>query len=78
MGSCPRIDNGKQGKGVLLGAYIWGPNAYEFTAMSPQMRVQKAVEYGAQIHPALVYCSTLDSSSLKYQCALLTHHPTGA
>ena len=49
--SYPSTDYGKQGKGVLLGAYIWGPNAYEFTAMSPQMRVQKAVEYGAQIHP---------------------------
>lgn len=49
--SYPSTDYGKQGKGVLLGAYIWGPNAYEFTAMSPQMRVQKAVEYGAQVHP---------------------------
>jgi monoamine oxidase len=39
------------GKGVLLGAYIFGPNAMEFTSMSPQERVQKAVEYGSQIHP---------------------------
>jgi monoamine oxidase len=39
------------GKGVLLGAYIWGLNAMEFTAMSPAERVAKAVEYGAQIHP---------------------------
>jgi monoamine oxidase len=39
------------GKGVLLGAYIWGPDAMEFTAMAPQERVQKAVEYGSQIHP---------------------------
>ena len=39
------------GKGVLLGAYIWGLNAMEFTAMSPSVRVQKAVEYGSQIHP---------------------------
>ncbi|MGB6352553.1 MAG: flavin monoamine oxidase family protein [Steroidobacteraceae bacterium] len=39
------------GKGVLLGAYIWGLNAMEFTAMAPQERVRKAVEYGSQIHP---------------------------
>ncbi|MFC4765101.1 flavin monoamine oxidase family protein [Dyella koreensis] len=39
------------GKGVLLGAYIWGLSAYEFTAMTPAQRVQKAVEYGSQIHP---------------------------
>jgi monoamine oxidase len=38
-------------KGVLLGAYIWGIDAAEFTAMAPQERVAKAVEYGAHIHP---------------------------
>jgi monoamine oxidase len=38
------------GKGVLLGAYIWGLNAMEFTAMTPDQRVQKAVDYGSQIH----------------------------
>jgi monoamine oxidase len=39
------------GKGVLLGAYIWGLNAMEFTAMTPAERVQKALDYGGQIHP---------------------------
>jgi monoamine oxidase len=39
------------GKGVLLGAYIWGVDAMEFTSMTPQERVQKAVDYGNQIHP---------------------------
>lgn len=39
------------GKGVLLGAYIWGLNAFEFTAMTPAQRIQKALEYGSQIHP---------------------------
>ena len=39
------------GKGVLLGAYTFGPNAVEFTAMSPAERIAKAVEYGAAIHP---------------------------
>ena len=38
------------GKGVLLGAYIWGLDAMEFTAMSPESRVRKALEYGSQIH----------------------------
>jgi monoamine oxidase len=39
------------GKGVLLGGYIFGINAMEFTAMTPDQRVRKAVEYGTQIHP---------------------------
>jgi len=39
------------GKGVLLGAYMWGADAYRFTAMSPEERVRKAVEYGSRIHP---------------------------
>jgi monoamine oxidase len=36
---------------VLLGAYTFGANAVQFTAMSPQERVRKAVEYGSKIHP---------------------------
>ncbi|HEX3950367.1 MAG TPA: flavin monoamine oxidase family protein [Steroidobacteraceae bacterium] len=40
------------GKGVLLGAYIWDMmNSMEFTSMTPAERVSKAVEYGSQIHP---------------------------
>jgi monoamine oxidase len=40
------------GKGVLLGAYLFGgPNAYEFTAMSPAERIRRAVEFGAEMHP---------------------------
>ncbi len=39
------------GKGVLLGAYVWGLNAMQFTAMTPQERVRKVVDYGSQIHP---------------------------
>lgn len=50
--SYPSTSFNTQGKGVLLGCYTWnGPNSYEFTSMSPQDRVKKAVEYGAQIHP---------------------------
>jgi monoamine oxidase len=39
------------GKGVLLGAYVWGMNAMQFTAMTPEERVRKVVDYGSQIHP---------------------------
>ncbi|SHJ84470.1 monoamine oxidase [Bradyrhizobium lablabi] len=40
------------GKGVLLGAYLFdGPNAYEFTSMTPAERVRRAVGFGAMIHP---------------------------
>jgi monoamine oxidase len=39
------------GKGVLLGAYIWGLNAMEFTSVTPAERVKKVLDYGAQIHP---------------------------
>lgn len=49
--SYPSTDYGKPGKGVLLGGYLFGPNAYEFTAMAPEARVRKAVEYGALVHP---------------------------
>src|SRR5579862_414300 len=41
-----------EGKGVLLGAYIWDLlNSMEFTSLAPAERVAKAVEYGSQIHP---------------------------
>jgi monoamine oxidase len=49
--SYPSTDYLKPGKGVLLGAYMFGVNAVEFTAMPPAERVKRAVEYGAQIHP---------------------------
>ena len=38
-------------KGVLLGAYAFGPNAYRLTAQPPEARVQAALDYGAKIHP---------------------------
>jgi monoamine oxidase len=55
----PATGFGQPGKGVLLGAYIWGPNAYEFTARPPADRVQLALQYGAQIHPQ--YAQEFDS-----------------
>jgi len=47
----PNSGYGQPGRGVLLGAYIWGPNAYEFTALPPAERVRLALRYGAMIHP---------------------------
>ena len=39
------------GKGVLLGAYMFGSNAYRYTAMDPQQRVAEIVALGTRIHP---------------------------
>ena len=41
----------ERGKGVLLGAYAWGPSAFQLSAMSAEERVRAAVRYGSQIHP---------------------------
>jgi monoamine oxidase len=49
--SYPSTGYFSKGKGVLLGAYIWGVDAAEFTAMTPEERVAKTVEYGGRIHP---------------------------
>jgi monoamine oxidase len=49
--SYPSCGFNSTGKGVLLGAYAYGLNAYQFTAMSPEERVRKAVQFGNQIHP---------------------------
>jgi monoamine oxidase len=48
----PNYGYNRAGRGVLLGAYLFeGPNSYEFTAMSPDERVARAVEFGAVLHP---------------------------
>ena len=39
------------GKGVLLGAYAFGSYAFEWTALPPAERIEKVLEFGAQIHP---------------------------
>jgi monoamine oxidase len=44
----------------LLGAYIWDMfNSMDFSSMTPTERVDKAVEYGSQIHPQ--YCKEFDN-----------------
>jgi monoamine oxidase len=48
----PNTGFNRGGRGVLLGAYLFdGANAFEFTAMPPEERVARAVEFGAAIHP---------------------------
>ena len=49
--SYPSYGYGSQGPGALLGAYANGSFAYEFTALPPAERVQRALEWGSQIHP---------------------------
>jgi len=49
--SYPSTDYFSNGKGVLLGAYIWGRSAMEFTSMEPHQRIQEALRQGAQLHP---------------------------
>ncbi len=39
------------GPGVLLGAYTFGANSFQYAALSPEDRIKKTLEYGSQIHP---------------------------
>jgi len=49
--SYPSTSYGSQGPGVLLAAYSGGAFAYEYTTLTPEERVARTVEWGAQIHP---------------------------
>ena len=49
--SYPSTSYFSTGKGVLLGAYTFGPNAYRFGSMSPEDRVKTALAQGANVHP---------------------------
>jgi monoamine oxidase len=40
-----------EGPGVLLGAYTFGPSAVQITTLPPPDRVQRVVDWGAQVHP---------------------------
>ncbi|MFC0386054.1 flavin monoamine oxidase family protein [Muricoccus vinaceus] len=51
MISYPSTAYGSPGKGVLLGAYAFGPYAYEFTALPAAERVRRALDWGATLHP---------------------------
>ena len=60
-----------EGPGVLLGAYTFGPDAFQFAAMSPEERIKKAVEYGTQIHPQY-------SAEFQHGVAVAWHRVPGA
>ncbi|NOJ43951.1 NAD(P)/FAD-dependent oxidoreductase [Bradyrhizobium sp. WSM 1791] len=48
----PNTGYNKSGRGILLGAYLFkSASSFEFTAMPPDERVARAVEFGAYIHP---------------------------
>jgi monoamine oxidase len=47
----PNSNYFSSGKGVILGAYAFGPGAMHYASMSPEERVQKTLEYGAKVHP---------------------------
>jgi len=49
--SYPSTGYFSSGPAVLLGAFSGGAHAYQFTSLPPAERVEKAVEYGSQIHP---------------------------
>ena len=39
------------GKAVVLGAYTFGPGAVRYTAMAPEERISKTLEYVNNVHP---------------------------
>jgi monoamine oxidase len=39
------------GPAVMLGAYLFEPGAYDFSGMTPEQRVEAALEQGSKIHP---------------------------
>jgi monoamine oxidase len=47
----PMWDYFSKGKGVLLGAYVFGEPAYLAAAKAPEDRIKDALEYGSKIHP---------------------------
>jgi monoamine oxidase len=47
----PNFNYFSPGKGVILGAYTFGPGAIRYAAMSPEERIKKTLEYGSQVHP---------------------------
>jgi monoamine oxidase len=46
----PSSDFNKPGPSVVLGAYMFGPNAFEFSAMDTQDRLREVVRQGGQLH----------------------------
>lgn len=49
--SYPSNDMHSDGPGVLLGSYVYGPQAYVYNSMSPEERLESVLDYGSRIHP---------------------------
>ncbi len=49
--SYPANNYNSNGKGVVLGAYMFGPDAVKFTGMTPEARLKEVVRQNTQIHP---------------------------
>ena len=47
----PNFNYFSSGKGVILGAYAFGPGAVRYASMSPEERIAKTLEYGSKVHP---------------------------
>jgi monoamine oxidase len=46
----PAANFNAKGPSVVLGAYMFGPNAFEFSAMTPEDRLREVVRQGGQVH----------------------------
>jgi monoamine oxidase len=49
--SYPSNEMHSTGPGVLLGAYVYGPQAYAYNSMSPEERLENVMGQVTQIHP---------------------------
>jgi monoamine oxidase len=43
-----------RGKGVLLGAYVSGPESYGYTAKSPEERIKETLYWVSKVHPQAI------------------------
>ncbi len=48
--SYPSTNYGAKGPGVLLGCYVGGATGYELTALAPEQRIARVLEWGSKIH----------------------------
>lgn len=49
--SYPSTDFLSKGKGVILASYLFGVNAFRFSSMTPEARLQRVMESVIKIHP---------------------------
>ncbi|MHC5225580.1 flavin monoamine oxidase family protein [Ignatzschineria sp. LJL83] len=49
--SYPSNDYLSKGKGVVLASYLFGPNSFKFSSLSPKDRLEKTLDSFVKIHP---------------------------